>query len=185
MWKAHPHPGADAPVPLPQSGRGGQTPRRKRVLRRESSVEIQELAQVLREVGNSAEDALWRVFRNRRFLGLKFRRQHPLGRFIADFYCFDRMTVIEVDGGVHSTEEAQHHDRDRDRWMAERGIRVIRLDADQVLRQPKRVLTHLAEVLQQPLPALDVQLESPLPLRGRGTGAQRQGEGARPRPSRD
>lgn len=68
---------------------------------RGTSQAIQEQARQLRREMTPAERVLWDRLRNRRFLGLKFRRQHPLGRFIADFYCAEHRLVIELDGDVH------------------------------------------------------------------------------------
>lgn len=60
-----------------------------------------ENARLLRKVSTEAEDLLWQELRNRKLMGLKFRRQHPLKNFVADFYCAEKNLVIEVDGNVH------------------------------------------------------------------------------------
>ena len=117
------------------------------VQRAESGPEVRNLARELRRAGNDAEEALWRIVRNRRLLGLKFRRQHALGPFVADFYCVERRLVIEVDGGVHDSSDARARDPARDRWMAERGIVVLRMPADTVLLRPDEAVLAIVNAL--------------------------------------
>ena len=80
----------------------------------------------------------------------EFRRQHPIGPFIADFYCSSARLVIEVDGGVHDDEDHQIRDAGRDQYMVERGYRVLRIAARSVLDDPDRV-------------AADIRAEAPAP----------------------
>ncbi|MGE3317585.1 MAG: endonuclease domain-containing protein [Planctomycetaceae bacterium] len=81
-------------------------------------------ARDLRKNSSDAEAFVWSQLRNRRFHGFKFRRQVPVGRFIADFACLDRMLLIELDGGQHSLRRS--YDASRDQWLASEGYRVIR-----------------------------------------------------------
>src|SRR5579862_1933897 len=85
--------------------------------------EMQRRARELRQRMTNAERKLWYALRDRRFARFKFRRQVPVGRFIADFVCFERRLVIEVDGGQHADSV---RDRWRDRWFAANGFRVLR-----------------------------------------------------------
>jgi very-short-patch-repair endonuclease len=87
---------------------------------------------------------LWFVLRDRKFAKFKFRRQVPIGRFIADFVCFERRLVIEVDGGQHADSVS---DRRRDRWFAANGYRVLRFWNNEVMRNLDGVATLLAETL--------------------------------------
>jgi very-short-patch-repair endonuclease len=80
---------------------------------------------------------------------LKFRRQHPLGRFIADFYCTQLGLVVEVDGGIHQHEEVRLRDEERDRWMHEHGLSVVRIDADLLAADKSRVIELLVRSGQQ------------------------------------
>jgi very-short-patch-repair endonuclease len=80
-------------------------------------------ARRMRKDMTPAERALWYAMRNRRFMGLKVRRQVPIGPFIADFYCADQRLVIEADGTGHGSLR----NLDRDRWLTEQGFRVLRL----------------------------------------------------------
>jgi len=79
---------------------------------------------------------LWQQLRAHRFHGLKFRRQHPIGRFIADFYCHAARLVIELDGDAHDRER----DAERTRYLQERGYRLVRFRNAEVLRDLPAVL---------------------------------------------
>ncbi|RYF52798.1 MAG: endonuclease domain-containing protein [Cytophagaceae bacterium] len=80
----------------------------------------------LRQQQTEAEKAFWEVVRGNRLGGLKFRRQHPIGYFIADFYCHQYKLVIELDGSVHDEIEQQEYDQNRDGWMREYGLTILR-----------------------------------------------------------
>ena len=79
-----------------------------------------------------AEDMLWQVLR-RKGLGVKFRRQHPIDEFIADFVCLDEQLVIEVDGGYHELPEQREDDERRTAILGQRGFRVLRFTNEEVL----------------------------------------------------
>ena len=79
-------------------------------------------ARRLRRDETAAEQAIWRLLRNRQFSSLKFRRQHPIGRYFVDFYCHERRLVIEIDGGQHSPES----DHKRTACLEGRGLTVLR-----------------------------------------------------------
>ena len=83
------------------------------------------LARDFRKVPTPSEALLWERLRGRRAGGLKFRRQHPIGRFIVDFYCVEAGLVVEVDGPVH--EEARADDERREHELRERNVRVLRV----------------------------------------------------------
>ena len=101
-------------------------------LRRERN-EIVLRARALRRDMTLPEGMLWQVLRQRPE-GLKFRRQHPLGAYVVDFYCPSAMLVIEVDGQSHSMGGRPLRDARRDGWLRAQGLRVIRLDAAEVLK---------------------------------------------------
>jgi very-short-patch-repair endonuclease len=85
------------------------------------------------------EVALWQQLRHRPD-GLKFRRQHPAGPYVLDFYCEEARLCIEVDGAVHDFGDAPTADAHRDRWLAEAGIGTVRIAAADVLRNLNGVL---------------------------------------------
>jgi very-short-patch-repair endonuclease len=101
-------------------------------------------ARVLRSRMTRAELKLWYVLRDRRFRDFKFRRQVPIGRFIADFVCFEARLVIEVDGGQHADSL---RDKYRDRWFTANGFRVVRFWNNDVLSNSQGVMIVLAEAL--------------------------------------
>jgi very-short-patch-repair endonuclease len=101
-------------------------------------------ARELRKRMTGAERKLWFALRDRRFARFKFRRQAPIGRFVADFICFERRLVIEVDGGQHADSMS---DLRRDRWFAANGYRVLRFWNSEVLKNLDGVMTLLADTL--------------------------------------
>jgi very-short-patch-repair endonuclease len=90
----------------------------------------------LRRDMTEAEDRLWQELRGRRLDGIKFRRQVPVGRFIADFLCADAMLIVEIDGSQHADSA---YDRERDAELKTRGFRVLRFWNDDVLREMNSV----------------------------------------------
>ncbi|WP_325435705.1 endonuclease domain-containing protein [Pseudomonas nitroreducens] len=97
-------------------------------------------ARHLRRRQTDAERRVWAALRDRRFLGLKFRRQVPCGIYVLDFYCHDRRLAVELDGGQH-LESA--HDREREAWLAGQGIRALRYWNHDVLVRTDVVLEAL------------------------------------------
>jgi very-short-patch-repair endonuclease len=85
--------------------------------------------------------------RDRRFRGLKFRRQRSVGPFIPDFYCVGRDLAVEVDGGVHDDPEVQAHDAVRDEWLDGRRVRVVRLSATLVMQNLASALRAIGDAL--------------------------------------
>lgn len=108
-------------------------------------------ARSLRHRPTDAEQRLWLALRARRLAGYKFRRQHPIGRFVADFVCPGRWLVIELDGGEHWRRAA--HDRLRDGYLEERGYLVVRFSDRDVLTNMDGVLQAILLLLERdPMP---------------------------------
>src|SRR5438067_11171423 len=97
-------------------------------------------ARALRRNLTLPEGFLWQVLRQRPN-GLKFRRQHPVGRCVVDFYCPAAKLVIEIDGEAHSMGEQPQHDARRDGWLKAQGLRVMRLGAADVMKDLESVVT--------------------------------------------
>jgi very-short-patch-repair endonuclease len=104
--------------------------------RREMSLRAREL----RKKTTPAEAALWKVLRHRRLRSLKFRRQFPIGNFIADFCCHELWIVVELDGAVHDASTQAAHDRNRDWYLQWRGYTVLRFLNERVFDDPEGVL---------------------------------------------
>ena len=94
-------------------------------------------AQQMRRDGTDAERRLWNRLRDGRLDGLKFRRQVPVGKYIADFACFESRLIVEVDGGQHAESR---EDRKRDADLAVRGFRLLRFWNHDVLKSTDDVL---------------------------------------------
>jgi very-short-patch-repair endonuclease len=124
---------ADLPSPARGRGAGG-----------EGDATLLDRAKALRTRQTDAEQRLWYHLRAHRFMGLKFRRQCPVGRYIVDFMCLTPKLVIELDGGQHA-DEADYDDR-RDRWLRAQGFTVLRFWNHDVLRDTDAVLERIRQV---------------------------------------
>lgn len=78
---------------------------------------------------------MWRHLRGKQLEGLKFRRQEPIGNYVADFVCYEKSIIVEVDGSQHCREK----DSKRDRWFEEQGFKVLRFWNNEVLNNTKGV----------------------------------------------
>jgi adenine-specific DNA-methyltransferase len=98
-----------------------------------------------------AERRLWPHLRLRRVSGHRFRRQVPIGPYIADFACLDPRIVVEVDGGQHALEK--NYDTKRDAFLKEQGFRVLRFWANDVLTQTEAVLEVIYRATEETPPS--------------------------------
>ena len=90
------------------------------------------LARRLRREMTPPEARLWMALRKRAAGGLRFRRQHPIGPYVLDFYCNSAKLAVEIDGFAHVTGKHPQRDAARDDWLAVRGVRTLRIDARDV-----------------------------------------------------
>lgn len=107
-----------------------------------STPNIFENAKRLRNELTPSEIICWSLLKQH-FSEYKFRRQHPLAQYIADFYCHKLKLVIEIDGGIHLTREARENDEIRDEFMRSLGLKVIRFSNDEVCKNGQDVVTKL------------------------------------------
>ena len=141
--------------------------------------ELLQHARELRASQTDAEQLLWGLLRAKRFLGHKFRRQHPVEPYILDFYCDELKLAIELDGGQHA-EQVQYDER-RTQTLEAQGIRVVRFWNNEVLTQTESVLEAIRLAVQPPSPPAPLPLArapeaspsppAPLPLAGEGSSA--------------
>ena len=117
-------------------------------------------AKHLRSHQTEAEQRLWYHLRAHRFMGLKFKRQKPIGRYIVDFICLERRVIVELDGGQHSSQT--EYDNRRDRWLREQGYQVLRFWNHEVMQQLDAVLERIRLAAFSPSPP------TPLPRAGEG-----------------
>ena len=104
-------------------------------------------ARSLRRKSTDAEILLWQHIRDRRLLGLKFRRQVPIGNYIVDFFCEDAQVIIELDGGQHMEQE--QYDRVRSDWLTANGFRIVRYWNNDIANNLDAVLENLFLLLQE------------------------------------
>jgi very-short-patch-repair endonuclease len=101
--------------------------------------EIKEKRQNLRNNMTETEKKLWKYLKNEQ-LGIKFRRQHSIGHYIADFYCPEKKMVIEIDGSQHYTEDGLEYDKIREEYMTALGIKTIRFSNSDVTTNIEGIL---------------------------------------------
>jgi very-short-patch-repair endonuclease len=106
-------------------------------------------AKQLRRTMTRAETLLWRHLKAHRLARLGFRRQTPIGNYIADFVAHSCKLVVEVDGESHDFEERLRHDEKRDRWFASRGYRVLRFTNDDVMKNLEGVALAILQAAEQ------------------------------------
>jgi len=112
-----------------------------------STPNIFENARRLRNELTPSEIICWGLLKQH-FSEYKFRRQHPLSQYIADFYCHKLKLVIEIDGRIHLSREVRDNDKIRDKFMQSLGLKVIRLTNDEVCENGEDVVRKLKAIIQ-------------------------------------
>lgn len=112
---------------------------------------LKEFAKKNKENPTKAELVLWELLRDKQLENYKFRRQHIIGKYIADFVCLSHKLVIEADGKIHQHPENKESDEIRTEWLKSNGYKVIRFTNEQVLSDPENVLKEISEHLVSPL----------------------------------
>ncbi|MDF2764445.1 MAG: uncharacterized protein K0S81_1439 [Rhodospirillales bacterium] len=137
-------------TPSPLAGEGGEGGHPRTLV----------LARKLRAEMTDAERKLWSLVRRKQLEGCRFRRQVPLGPFVADFACLPARLIVEVDGGQHGLRT--EHDARRTKWLEQFGWRVLRFWNADVLREPENVLEiiRLALIDPPPQPSPDSEARS-------------------------
>jgi len=105
-----------------------------------SKLNLKDRARGMRHEATPAEDLLWQRLRGNQ-LGVKFRRQHSIDRYIADFVCLSHKLIVELDGAGHAEPDQADYDRGRSGLLAELGYRVLRFSNEQTLNETEAVLT--------------------------------------------
>ncbi|HOF17078.1 MAG TPA: endonuclease domain-containing protein [Bacteroidales bacterium] len=109
--------------------------------------EIFKLAKELRKNSTKAEQELWKHLKNKQINGFYFRRQHPIHRFIADFFCYKAKLVIELDGRVHEEITVKERDIEREKIIKEFGIKVIRFSNEEIFNEIDKVLYQIEKAI--------------------------------------
>ena len=149
------------PTPLPLE-RGKPLDKCLLMEKMETQPYVARLARGLRQRQTSAEKILWVCLRNRGVAAVKFRRQHPLGRYIADFYCHEASLVIELEGRIHDNEDQTMYDTVRQQAIEQQGITLLRFKNADVLQDLESVLGEIAKAI--------TSASRPLSPRERGKG---------------
>ena len=109
--------------------------------------DMKERARHMRKNPTPAEAILWARLRKRQVKGFQFRRQHPIVRFIVDFYCAEAKLVVEVDGSVHDQPWHEEYDVERQQFFEKLGLRVLRFTNAQVVAETEAVIDAISEAL--------------------------------------
>ena len=169
---------ASAPIPSPPGGglgRGSTSqdhPTNETAKYLPLSNQLKQRARDLRKHATDAETLLWQLLRRNQILQMSFRRQHPLGDYVLDFYCHQGKLVVELDGGQHNEPAQQGHDERRTEYLQQQGLTVLRFWNNEVLENTEGVLQRIYEWLLGHVGVVgDVTVRSPsltLPQRERG-----------------
>ena len=111
-------------------------------MNRKSKIEI---ARTLRKQQTQAESILWDRLKNRKFLNLKFRRQHVIQGFIADFYCHELKLIIEADGKIHDTQK--EYDMNRDFIINKSGTTILRFNNNEIINNIQNVINAIKMII--------------------------------------
>ncbi|HTT85636.1 MAG TPA: endonuclease domain-containing protein [Rhizomicrobium sp.] len=128
-------------------------------------------AKQLRQELTGAEIILWSRLRRGQLAGRKFRRQHPIGPYVADFACIEARVVVEVDGATHSTEAEREHDRVREGYLKKSGWKVLHVFNEDVYKRLNDVLNLICIEVPPPRPSA-----GPPPQAGEERNARDTGE---------
>jgi very-short-patch-repair endonuclease len=104
----------------------------------------------LRKRQTDSEKLLWQCLRKKRLKGLKFRRQHPIGRYLADFYCPEAHLAVELEGSIHRAKDQKGYDKIRQEAIQMRGIRVVRVRNEEVERDLDGVIRRVLSLTSPP-----------------------------------
>ncbi|MEI6456391.1 MAG: endonuclease domain-containing protein [bacterium] len=106
-------------------------------------------ALLLRKKMTEAEKMIWGEIKNRKFMKLKFRRQHPIHLYIADFYCHEKRLIIEIDGGIHNSVEIKENDQNRSAELDRSGVSVVRFSNEKIMNNLSEVLLELKVYIEK------------------------------------
>jgi very-short-patch-repair endonuclease len=119
-----------------------------------ASGETVSLAKWFRKKETKSEKMLWKHLKGKNIRGVKFRRQHPIEFYIADFYCHEARLVIELDGPIHKSQDRKLHDENRSAEMDRLGIKVIRFTNEEVNNNIATVIKAIRNQIDQRLASL-------------------------------
>jgi adenine-specific DNA-methyltransferase len=119
-------------------------------------------ARQLRGQLTDTEHLLWSALRDNRLYEIKFRRQHPFGPYVLDFFCVKAQLAVELDGGIHDQPEQREYDRERTAYLEANGLRILRFRNEDVSERLDEVMKRILEAASptpQPPPSPDSMVE--------------------------
>lgn len=133
----------------PLTGEGIDSDRKSTVLQnyQETYLYIKDLLKKLRKEQTNAEDLMWQILRKKQIFWLKFRRQHPFGRYIADFYCSDIKLVIELDWEIHNNLDKKEYDNLRDEIISNYWVKILRVSNEDVFNNTQKIIDSIFDIL--------------------------------------
>jgi very-short-patch-repair endonuclease len=171
--------GQDGSAPLSQGGRGAGGEGEYWEITPALKKKMTEVARQFRKEPTPSEDILWQALRGRKLEGRKFRRQQPIGAFVVDFFCGAERLIVEVDGGVHDSQ--QEADQQRQELLESLELRVVRIPSELVETKLDEALAMVRQAFDPhpltPSPKQGEGEQDPAPLSQKGRGAG--GEGLR------
>ncbi len=120
-----------------------------------------------RKFPTEAESAMWELLKSKKLEGIKFRRQHIIGQYIADFVCLKKKLVIEIDGLIHQLTEVKENDKIRTKWLKDEGYELIRFRNEEVFGDTDNVLKKIVADINL-LPDVSLRDSTLLPQGGAG-----------------
>lgn len=128
-------------LPLPQGEGWGEGIKKGEKMKLDPK--LLEFAKTMRTNSTDAENLMWQLLRAKRFMNLKFRRQHVIAPYIVDFYCHELGLVIELDGSQHGTDDGKKYDAERTMFLEALGFRVVRYWNNDMFTNTESVLEDL------------------------------------------
>ncbi len=128
---------------------------------------LKEFARDHRSNPTQSEEILWSLVKTKQLKGHKFRRQHIIGKYIADLVCLDKSLVVEIDGLIHQLPENKESDEARTRWLNEQGFKVIRISNEQVINETEKTLQLIVSTLNNQ-PSIKEKPDVSSPFGGQG-----------------
>ncbi len=111
--------------------------------------ELKVRRQSLRNNATYAEKHLWKFLKHSQLAGKKFRRQHSIGNYVVDFFCYEKNLAVELDGHHHLEKEVIEYDKERTKFLESLGVKVIRFENLEVIFDTDRVLRDIEKILKE------------------------------------
>ena len=129
-------------------------------------INLKNKARYLRKNLTDSESVLWSRLRNKQLMGIQFYRQRPVGNYIVDFYAPKVKLVLEIDGFQHMRDDQLQKDRNRDNYLIDLGLKILRFNSNEVLKETDAIVGVIYQKMMEQL-NLEIPPNPPLSKRGR------------------